>query len=75
MFPSRCRNDIAGAMECVKECQTKYKLMPHFHEILIKLVEEGDTEQLQKGEQERALLLSLLVLRGNQTDEKSVLDH
>ncbi|XP_071787083.1 leucine-rich PPR motif-containing protein, mitochondrial-like [Asterias amurensis] len=42
------KNDIAGAMECVKECQTKYKLMPHFHEILIKLVEEGDTEQLQK---------------------------
>ncbi len=59
-------------MECEKDCQTKYKLMPHFHEILIKLVEEGDTEQLQKGEQERALLLSLLIYYRNQTNEKLV---
>ncbi|XP_022095881.1 leucine-rich PPR motif-containing protein, mitochondrial-like [Acanthaster planci] len=42
------RKDIAGALQCIQDCQTKYGLMPHFHEILVKLVEDGDTEQLQK---------------------------
>ncbi|XP_038075388.1 leucine-rich PPR motif-containing protein, mitochondrial-like [Patiria miniata] len=42
------KKDIQGALQCIQDCQTKYGVMPHFHEILVKLVEDGDTDQLQK---------------------------
>lgn len=42
------KDDMTGALQCISDCQTKYKLMPHFHDILVRLVEKGNTEQLQK---------------------------
>ncbi|KAF3708052.1 Leucine-rich PPR motif-containing protein, mitochondrial Precursor [Channa argus] len=40
--------DLPGALEAAIECQKRYKHLPRIHDILVGLVEEGDTELLQK---------------------------
>ncbi|XP_056251178.1 leucine-rich PPR motif-containing protein, mitochondrial [Seriola aureovittata] len=42
------RKDLPGALEAVLECQKRYNHMPRIHDILVALVEKGDTELLQK---------------------------
>ncbi|PIK44103.1 putative leucine-rich PPR motif-containing protein [Apostichopus japonicus] len=42
------RDDMTGALQCITDCQTKFKMMPLFHDLLVRLVEKGNTEQLQK---------------------------
>ncbi|KAG7228533.1 hypothetical protein INR49_007707 [Caranx melampygus] len=42
------RNDLPGALEAAMECQKRYKHMPRIHDILVGLVEKGDTDLLQK---------------------------
>ncbi|XP_071485647.1 leucine-rich PPR motif-containing protein, mitochondrial-like [Diadema antillarum] len=41
------RNDMTGALTCIRDCQAKYNIMPHFQDLLVKLVESGETDQLQ----------------------------
>ncbi|KAM9365070.1 LOW QUALITY PROTEIN: leucine-rich PPR motif-containing protein, mitochondrial [Pholidichthys leucotaenia] len=40
--------DIPGAMEAVEQCQKRYNQLPSMHDIIVALVENGDTELLQK---------------------------
>ncbi|XP_070834350.1 leucine-rich PPR motif-containing protein, mitochondrial [Chaetodon trifascialis] len=42
------RNDLSGALEASVECQKRYKQLPRIHDIIVGLVEKGDTELLQK---------------------------
>ncbi|XP_040905893.1 leucine-rich PPR motif-containing protein, mitochondrial [Toxotes jaculatrix] len=41
-------DDLSGALEAALECQRHYGHMPRIHDILVGLVEKGDTELLQK---------------------------
>lgn len=46
------------------ECQNRYKQLPRIHDIIIGLVEKGDTELLQKGDarpSESVSALNLLI--------------
>nr|XP_020455637.1 leucine-rich PPR motif-containing protein, mitochondrial [Monopterus albus] len=40
--------DLSGAVEAVMECMKRYKQLPRIHDVLVGLVEKGDTELLQK---------------------------
>ncbi|XP_070771978.1 leucine-rich PPR motif-containing protein, mitochondrial [Enoplosus armatus] len=40
--------DLSGALEAVLECQKRYGHLPRIHDIIVGLVEKGDTELLQK---------------------------
>ncbi|XP_058507981.1 leucine-rich PPR motif-containing protein, mitochondrial [Solea solea] len=40
--------DLSGALEAVLECQRRYKQLPRIHDVLVGLVEKGETELLQK---------------------------
>ncbi|KAF1375540.1 hypothetical protein PFLUV_G00221260 [Perca fluviatilis] len=40
--------DLAGALEAALECQKRYNHLPRIHDIVVALVEKGDTELLQK---------------------------
>ncbi|XP_077438416.1 leucine-rich PPR motif-containing protein, mitochondrial [Vanacampus margaritifer] len=42
-------NDLPGALEAVLECQKRYGHLPHIHDVIVGLVEMGDTELLQRG--------------------------
>ncbi|XP_049456394.1 leucine-rich PPR motif-containing protein, mitochondrial [Epinephelus fuscoguttatus] len=42
------RKDLPGALEAAMECHKLYSQLPRIHDILVRLVEKGDTEQLQK---------------------------
>lgn len=44
-----CSNDLTGAFDALVECQNRYSQMPRIHDIIVGLVEKGDTELLQKG--------------------------
>lgn len=41
--------DLSGALDAVVECCNRYKVLPRIHDIIVALVEEGNTELLQKG--------------------------
>uniref|UniRef100_A0A8C6WJP5 Leucine rich pentatricopeptide repeat containing n=1 Tax=Neogobius melanostomus TaxID=47308 RepID=A0A8C6WJP5_9GOBI len=41
-------NDLPGALDAAMECQKLYKQLPRIHDIVVALVEQGDTEKLQK---------------------------
>lgn len=45
-----CSKDLSGALEAAMECQNRYRHLPRIHDIIIGLVEKGDTELLQKGD-------------------------
>lgn len=47
--PHLCSKDVAGALEATIECQKLYNQLPRIHDIIVALVEKGDTEVLQKG--------------------------
>lgn len=47
--PHPCRKDVAGALEATIECQKIYNHLPRIHDIIVALVEKGDTDLLQKG--------------------------
>uniref|UniRef100_A0A1A8HPD2 Leucine-rich PPR-motif containing n=1 Tax=Nothobranchius korthausae TaxID=1143690 RepID=A0A1A8HPD2_9TELE len=40
--------DVAGALEAALECQKLYNQLPRIHDIIVTLVEKGDTDLLQK---------------------------
>uniref|UniRef100_A0A671YCD2 Leucine rich pentatricopeptide repeat containing n=1 Tax=Sparus aurata TaxID=8175 RepID=A0A671YCD2_SPAAU len=40
--------DLSGALDAVVECCNRYKVLPRIHDIIVALVEEGNTELLQK---------------------------
>ncbi|XP_015233698.1 PREDICTED: leucine-rich PPR motif-containing protein, mitochondrial [Cyprinodon variegatus] len=40
--------DVAGALEAALECQKLYNQLPRIHDIIVALVEKGDTDLLQK---------------------------
>uniref|UniRef100_H3CPU5 Uncharacterized protein n=1 Tax=Tetraodon nigroviridis TaxID=99883 RepID=H3CPU5_TETNG len=40
--------DFSGALEAAMECQNRYRHLPRIHDVIIGLVEKGDTELLQK---------------------------
>uniref|UniRef100_A0A8C3GC14 Leucine rich pentatricopeptide repeat containing n=2 Tax=Cyclopterus lumpus TaxID=8103 RepID=A0A8C3GC14_CYCLU len=40
--------DLSGALEAAMECQKHYNHLPRIHDIIVALVEKGDTELLQK---------------------------
>ncbi|KAM4606941.1 LOW QUALITY PROTEIN: leucine-rich PPR motif-containing protein, mitochondrial [Polymixia lowei] len=40
--------DLPGALEAAMECQKRYGHLPRVHDIIVGLVEKGDTELLQK---------------------------
>ncbi|XP_045925978.1 leucine-rich PPR motif-containing protein, mitochondrial [Micropterus dolomieu] len=40
--------DLSGALEAALECQKRYNHLPRIHDIIVGLVEKGDTELLQK---------------------------
>ncbi|XP_011601434.2 leucine-rich PPR motif-containing protein, mitochondrial [Takifugu rubripes] len=40
--------NLSGALEAAMECQNRYNQLPRIHDIIIGLVEKGDTELLQK---------------------------
>ncbi|XP_039594112.1 leucine-rich PPR motif-containing protein, mitochondrial [Polypterus senegalus] len=42
------RGDLSGALDATIDCQKKYNQLPRLHDILCKLVENGETELLQK---------------------------
>lgn len=42
-------NDLPGAVEAAMECQKLYKHIPRIHDIIVALVQQGDTDLLQKG--------------------------
>ncbi|XP_024152765.1 leucine-rich PPR motif-containing protein, mitochondrial [Oryzias melastigma] len=42
------RKDVAGALEATIECQKIYNHLPRIHDIIVALVEKGDTDLLQK---------------------------
>lgn len=41
-------NDLPGAVEAAMECQKLYKHIPRIHDIIVALVQQGDTDLLQK---------------------------
>ncbi|XP_029962242.1 leucine-rich PPR motif-containing protein, mitochondrial [Salarias fasciatus] len=41
-------NDVSGALAAAFECQKRYSQLPRFHDIVVSLVEKGDTDSLQK---------------------------
>ncbi|XP_061915032.1 leucine-rich PPR motif-containing protein, mitochondrial isoform X2 [Entelurus aequoreus] len=41
-------DDLPGAVEAMLECQKRYKLLPRIHDIIVGLIEKGNTELLQK---------------------------
>ncbi|KAM6997246.1 LOW QUALITY PROTEIN: leucine-rich PPR motif-containing protein, mitochondrial [Tautogolabrus adspersus] len=41
-------DDLAGALEAMLECQKRYKQLPRIHDVIVGLVEKGDTALLQK---------------------------
>ncbi|XP_061645986.1 leucine-rich PPR motif-containing protein, mitochondrial [Phyllopteryx taeniolatus] len=41
-------NDLPGALDAALECQKRYGHLPRIHDIIVSLVEKGDTELLQK---------------------------
>lgn len=49
LFPHVCSKDVAGALEAALECQKLYNQLPRIHDIIVALVEKGDTDLLQKG--------------------------
>uniref|UniRef100_A0A3Q0RVT7 PROP1-like PPR domain-containing protein n=1 Tax=Amphilophus citrinellus TaxID=61819 RepID=A0A3Q0RVT7_AMPCI len=42
------RKDVSGALEATLECQKRYNHLPRIHDIIVALVEKGETELLQK---------------------------
>uniref|UniRef100_I3IX20 Leucine rich pentatricopeptide repeat containing n=1 Tax=Oreochromis niloticus TaxID=8128 RepID=I3IX20_ORENI len=40
--------DVSGALEAALECQKRYNHLPRIHDIIVALVEKGETELLQK---------------------------
>ncbi|XP_033096627.1 leucine-rich PPR motif-containing protein, mitochondrial-like [Anneissia japonica] len=42
------KRDMEGALSWIQECQAKYGFMPSFHDILVRLINEGDKDMLQK---------------------------
>ncbi|XP_028279212.1 leucine-rich PPR motif-containing protein, mitochondrial [Parambassis ranga] len=40
--------DLSGALEAALECQKRYNHLPRIHDIIVGLVEKGDTDLLQK---------------------------
>ncbi|XP_042289821.1 leucine-rich PPR motif-containing protein, mitochondrial [Thunnus maccoyii] len=40
--------DLSGALDAALECQKRYNHLPRIHDIIVGLVEKGDTELLQK---------------------------
>uniref|UniRef100_A0A3Q1GHU0 Leucine rich pentatricopeptide repeat containing n=1 Tax=Acanthochromis polyacanthus TaxID=80966 RepID=A0A3Q1GHU0_9TELE len=56
-------NDIPGALEAALECQKRYKHLPRIHDVIVALVERGDTDLLQKAmdfvSQERGEMIML----------------
>ncbi|CAJ1067089.1 leucine-rich PPR motif-containing protein%2C mitochondrial [Xyrichtys novacula] len=42
------RDDLTKALEAAIDCGKTYKVVPRIHEIIVGLVQRGDTEQLQK---------------------------
>ncbi|XP_069549086.1 leucine-rich PPR motif-containing protein, mitochondrial [Brachyistius frenatus] len=40
--------DMPGALEAALECQKRYNQMPRIHDVIVGLVEKGDTDLLQK---------------------------
>ncbi|MGH0147501.1 UNVERIFIED_CONTAM: hypothetical protein FKN15_010628 [Acipenser sinensis] len=42
------KGDLPTALEASMDCQRKYSQMPRLHDVLCKLVENGETELLQK---------------------------
>uniref|UniRef100_A0A8D0D7B0 Leucine rich pentatricopeptide repeat containing n=1 Tax=Sander lucioperca TaxID=283035 RepID=A0A8D0D7B0_SANLU len=40
--------DLSGALEAALECQKRYNHLPRIHDIVVAMVEKGDTELLQK---------------------------
>ncbi|XP_078128811.1 leucine-rich PPR motif-containing protein, mitochondrial [Sander vitreus] len=40
--------DLSGALETALECQKRYNQLPRIHDIIVAMVEKGDTELLQK---------------------------
>lgn len=48
---SRVRSkDLSGALEAALECQKLYSHLPRIHDIIVALMEKGDTELLQRGD-------------------------
>lgn len=43
------RNDLTGALQAVMEFHNRYTHLPRIHDVIVGLVEKGDTEQLQIG--------------------------
>uniref|UniRef100_A0A8C5FBZ4 Leucine rich pentatricopeptide repeat containing n=1 Tax=Gadus morhua TaxID=8049 RepID=A0A8C5FBZ4_GADMO len=41
-------NDLSAALEAAMECQKRYGQLPRIHDVIVGLVETGDTELLQK---------------------------
>ncbi|XP_023120624.2 leucine-rich PPR motif-containing protein, mitochondrial [Amphiprion ocellaris] len=56
-------NDVPGALEAALECQKRYNHLPRIHDIIVALVERGDTDLLQKAmdfvSQERGEMIML----------------
>lgn len=50
------------------ECQNRYRHLPRIHDIIIGLVEKGDTELLQKGD-------ARLFKPGQSADESTTMDQ
>lgn len=44
-----CSLDLSGAMNAVMECQNRYGHLPRIHDVIVGLVEKGETDLLQKG--------------------------
>uniref|UniRef100_UPI003AAF326F leucine-rich PPR motif-containing protein, mitochondrial n=1 Tax=Centroberyx gerrardi TaxID=166262 RepID=UPI003AAF326F len=40
--------DLLGALEAAIDCQKRYRCLPRIHDIIVGMVEKGDTELLQK---------------------------
>ncbi|XP_061600932.1 leucine-rich PPR motif-containing protein, mitochondrial [Cololabis saira] len=40
--------DVSGALEAALECQKLYNQLPRIHDVIVALVEKGDTDLLQK---------------------------
>ncbi|XP_061821261.1 leucine-rich PPR motif-containing protein, mitochondrial [Nerophis lumbriciformis] len=41
-------DDLPGAVEALLECQKRYKQVPRIHDVIVRLIEKGHTELLQK---------------------------
>lgn len=44
-----CSLDLSGAINAVMECQDRYGHLPRIHDVIVGLVEKGETDLLQKG--------------------------